>query len=495
MSGIAMTTADRRRDVAGRRVGVIGMARSGLAAARLLARHGAEVFASDAADPQRLAAATTELDRVGVAYETGAHTDRVLDVDFVVVSPGVPLSRPILQDARARGLPIYSELEVAWWFCRAPVVAVTGSNGKTTTTSLIGHMFTAGGSHAEVCGNIGRPLADVVDDLPASGVAVVEVSSFQLETIDAFRPEVALILNLQADHLDRHGSFEAYALAKYRIAANQSPSDVLITNLEDPTLRDADLPGSAWRLTFTTLDEPAADAYVKNGRLVVRPFRPVHPAFGTTPASRDGVEAPVNLPPAVPVEPVPVLPTADIRLSGRHNLANAAAASLACVASGVRIDAIAEALRTFAGVEHRIEPCGEVAGVLFVNDSKATNVDATCVALAAMDRPTVLILGGRHKGAPYTPIASAGAGRLKSIIAIGESRDRIAADLACAFPLSVAPGLDDAVTTAFAVAAPGDVVLLSPACASFDMFTDFEARGRAFKAAVAELAARHRRSP
>jgi UDP-N-acetylmuramoylalanine--D-glutamate ligase len=358
------------------------------------------------------------------------------------------------------GVPAYGELEVASWFCPCPIVAVTGSNGKTTATTLIAALLSAAGMHAPACGNIGRALADVVDDLHATSVAVVEVSSFQLATIASFRPHVAIILNVSPDHLDWHGSMDAYRQAKHRIAGSQGAEDWLIVNADDEQIHAERIATAAGRLAFS-VERDGTAAFVRGDSVYVD--------LGSG--------------------AVPVFAVSQLRLLGRHNLSNATAAALCARLFGVSPQAIAGAVQAFAGVEHRLEVVGRIAGVTYINDSKATNVDATCVALAAVEAPIHLILGGRHKGAPYGPIAQAAGGRLASVVAIGEAADLIAADLGAVVGVQRAPTLADAVHLCFRAAGPGDVVLLSPACSSFDMFSDFEARGRAFKDAVAHLAA------
>ncbi len=451
-----MTIEERIR---GRRIGVVGMARSGLAAAKLAVRHGGIPFVSDSGRAELLADPIAELRTAGIAFESGQHSDRVLESDYVVVSPGVPLTVPIIVKLRERGIPIFSELEFASWVCRAPIVAVTGSNGKTTTTTLIGDIFVAAGWPVEVCGNIGKPFSDVADRLHERGVAVVETSSFQLETIADFRPRVALLLNIQPDHLDRHRTFDAYRTIKYRICENQLHGDFFIVNHDDPEIDTATVTTAATIASFSIVAPNGAMTFVENNHLFVR---------------RDGI-----------VEDV--IHVDDIRIRGRHNLQNASAAVAATAVVGVPVAAMAEALRSFAGVEHRLEPAGTVAGIAFINDSKATNVDSVVVALQSMTTPVYLIAGGRDKGAPYTPIVEAGRRKIKGILAIGEARDKIFHDLGQAFPTQFAATLEEAVLKAFELALPGETVLLSPGCASFDMFENFEHRGRVFKAAVAGL--------
>jgi len=451
-----MTVEDRIRN---RSIGIVGMARSGVAAALLATRYGGKPFVSDIGLQTQLAEPIARLKTADIEFEVGGHTERLLDCDYLVLSPGVPLTIEILEKAKLKGIPMFSEIEFASWVCPAPIIAVTGSNGKTTTTTLIGAMLRDAGLTTEVCGNIGRPFADVADTITEDGVVVLEVSSYQLETIADFHPHVALILNLQPDHLDRHGSFENYVTAKYRIAENQQASDFLITNQGDAAIEPDKIATDATRLAFAISPRNGAITFVEEEWLWAK----------------------------IDTESFKVIPTGDIRIKGRHNLENAAAAVAAAVLFDVSVNKIAETLKTFAGVEHRLEPIGAVAGINFINDSKATNVDATVVALESMTTPVVLICGGRDKGYPYLPWVEAGRERIKGLVAIGEAKEKIFKELGQQFPTQFADSLELAVRAAFDQAEPCDTVLLSPGCASFDMFENYEARGRAFKDAVAGL--------
>jgi len=446
--------------IRGRRVGIIGMARSGVAAAILAKQEGGQAFVSDAAEAGRLTEQIRRLETAGIPFEAGAHTDKLLMCDYLIVSPGVNLHIDILAKAQQKGIPVFSELEFASWFCKGRIVAITGTNGKTTTTTLTGELFKAAGMPCRVCGNIGLAFTEVAADIPPDGVAIVEVSSFQLEAIADFKPHVAVILNVTPDHIDRHGSFEAYRDVKYRIAENQASGDYLILNSEDSGLAASRVRTEARRLWFSTREnDSVATTFVRNGSLWSR---------------HDGREQ-------------SVIKCSDIGILGPHNLQNAAAAVAMGAVFGLSAEATAKALRHFPGVEHRLEKAGSVAGVNFINDSKATNVDSVCVALRSMTAPTYLILGGRDKGAPYAPIIEAGRRVIKGLIVIGESRDKIFKDLGQSFPTVFAETLEEAVARGFEQAHPGETVLLSPGCASFDMFDNFEHRGRVFKQAVASL--------
>lgn len=454
-----MTLEERIR---GRKIGILGMARSGMAAAHLALEMGGEPFVSDNAPADKLTDQCRQLKREGIPFETDGHTKCLLGCDYLIVSPGVPSDIDVLQSAKQRGIPTFSELEFAYWVCPARIVAITGSNGKTTTTTLVGEMMHAAGFDTHVCGNIGQPLAGLVRKMTADSVAVVEVSSFQLEGVEDFKPQVAAILNLTPDHIDRHGNFENYKKAKYRITENQTEHELLVLNRDDRETR-VDSPRSDATVGYFTVGASGAAGdyatWVADGWLQTR-------IAGATER---------------------VIAVSDIGIPGPHNLQNAAAAVTVARHMGVDIATIAGVLKSFAGVEHRLEPAGMVAGVTFVNDSKATNVDSVCYALKSIATPIYLICGGRDKGGSYEPIIEAGQNRIEGIVAIGEAREKIINALGRSFPTQMADSLEEAVGKCFEMAHPGETVLLSPGCASFDMFENYEHRGRAFKDAVATL--------
>jgi UDP-N-acetylmuramoylalanine--D-glutamate ligase len=450
-------TAEER--IKGRKIGIIGMARSGLAAALLAKRLGGTPFVSDSARAELVARQVEALNQEEIPYETGGHTEQLLSCDYLIISPGVPPNIDIVVKARAQGLPVFSELEFASWVCRGKIIAVTGSNGKTTTTTLIGEIFKEAGFETFVCGNIGRPFADIADRVPEDGVAVVEVSTFQLEAIDDFHPHVAAILNLTPDHIDRHGSFEAYKQMKYRITENQTAEDFLILNLDDPEISAAKISTRTKILTFSLKAQGAANTFIQDDYL-----------FGEYKNRQ-----------------MQIIKISDINIPGRHNLQNAAAAVCTAMLFDIPAEVMRKVLQEFPGVEHRLENVGTVAGVYFINDSKATNVDSVCVALQSMTRPVYLILGGRDKGSGYEPIIEVGKDRVKGILAIGEAREKIFNALGQTFPTQFADSLEEAVHRCFELALPGETVLLSPGCASFDMFENFEHRGKVFKAVVESL--------
>jgi len=447
--------------LAGRRVAVVGLARSGVAAARLLHEAGARVVAVDAKPVEALGAAARELASLGIRLvggETGG--DAAGDADLVVVSPGVPLDSPQLARARARGIPVLGELELAWRAMSCDVVAITGTNGKTTTTALTGALLAEGGRPVLVAGNIGTPLAAHALAFPADGVVACEVSSFQLETIETFRPRVAAVLNVTPDHLDRHGTVEAYAAAKARIFANQTGADCAVLNADDAGSRALAPRAVAPVVWFSRTRALERGVFVGDGWVVAR----LDGAFQR------------------------VLPLAEIRLRGAHNVENVLAATACALRSGIAPDAIRRAVGRFAGVAHRIEPVRELDGVHYYNDSKGTNVASTIKALESFTEPVVLIAGGVGKGQDFSPLAAAARGRVRHAVTIGEDGPKIAAALGAAgVPVTAAPSLAAALAAARAAAGPGSVVLLSPACASFDMFDNYEHRGDVFKRLVGEL--------
>jgi len=451
-----MTVEERIR---GRKVGILGMARSGMSVAKLVQDRGGFPFVSDIAAEDSVATQVAQLRNLDIPFETGGHTEKLLVCDYLVVSPGVPLNIRVLEQARDKGLPIFSELEIASWVCPCKIMAITGANGKTTTTTLLGEILTAAGFDTHVCGNIGRPLAEVVNLMTPDSIAVVEVSSFQLETISEFKPHVAVILNLTPDHIDRHGSFEAYKKAKYRITENQSDDDVFILNRNDSESMADDPPSRSRKAYFSAEPEKSCDSYVADGYLRVR--------------TDHGVER--------------VIRSDQIAIKGPHNIQNAAAAVVVAAQLGVTTEIMARVLTSFPGVEHRLEQAGVVAGVVFINDSKATNVDSVRYALRSVDTPIYLILGGRDKGGRFELLAEAGEGKIKGIVAIGEAKDKIFGALGRSFPTEFAETLPQAVAICFQQAHPGETVLLSPGCASFDIFDNFEHRGRVFKEAVLGL--------
>lgn len=449
--------------VQGKAVTVVGGGRSGLAVARLLAQAGASVFLTERAEAP--AGLPEALEAAGVRYEFGGHTPRALDAEFFVVSPGVPSTVNLVRQAQSIRIPVYSEIEVASWFCRADIVAITGSNGKTTTTSLIGHIFRRSGRPTIVAGNIGYPFSDYVRNAPPEGVVVLEVSSFQLDHIDTFRPRVAVLLNITPDHLDRYDNdFEVYARSKFRILENLGAEDTLVYNRDDAVIREYVRKERQKRdfraLAFSIESECEAGAFVRDGALVLR----------------------IN-------QHEEVLMQAErLALRGRHNLYNSLAAAVAARVMEVRNEVVRESLTSFEGVPHRLEFVREVRGVRYVNDSKATNVNSVWYALETFEEPVVLIAGGRDKGNDYTSLKPLVRSKVRALVAIGESAGKVLEELGPHAGVAVsARSMEEALLRAQEHARPGDVVLLSPACASFDMFENYEDRGDTFKRLVASL--------
>ncbi len=449
----------KRPDFSGKRILVIGAARSGVAVTEFMLKKAARPLLYDAKPLDRLADAEKirELAAAGAELALGGEAPGV-DFDLIVMSPGVPLKIPAVQDAVAAGVPLWGELELAWRFADAPFVAITGTNGKTTTTALTGEIFRAAGGSVFVGGNIGVALTQAVEDVPADGVIVSEVSSFQLETVHEFRPRAAAILNFEPDHLDRHGSFEAYMEAKCQIFARQGKEDWLILNYDDERVRA--LAGRApGRVCFFSRREVLPQGvFVEDGMICIR---------------LDGEKR--NL-----------LPADGIYIKGGHNLENALAAAALAAVMGVPDAVIAKTLAEFRGVEHRLEWVCKENGVDFVNDSKGTNPASTVKALESYTEPIVLIAGGYDKHADFSGIAPLMARKCRHIVLLGQTKEKLAAALSAQgfSALHIVRDMAEAVETARGLAQPGDVVLLSPACASWDMYPDFEARGREFKRLV-----------
>jgi len=461
-------------DVKGKKISVIGARRSGLAAAELLCARGATVFVSELgrlspAEEERLAAR-------GIAWEEGGHSGRVTEADFCVVSPGIPRTAEVVRQVLGRGLPLFSEIEVAGWFCRARVAGITGTDGKTTTATLLHRIAEADGAkkgyRAFSAGNIGVPFSSLAADMAPGDLAVVELSSYQLEGCVSFRPDVSVITNITPDHLDRYnGDMAAYAAAKYRIYAAQGPTDTLVYNYDDPMLREH---FHAARRVFPFRIVPFG-----SGEEVVRSGVSEAFFFGEGAISRwnrGTVEQ--------------VIGGGDFLKSsfrGQHNIYNALAAVAASDSLGISRDALRSALSEFSGVEHRQEFVRSLDGVDWINDSKATNINALLQALNAVPGRIVLIAGGRDKGNDYSVLDPVVRRKVAAIIAIGESREKIMRSFAGITPAIQAESLEEAVDLARKTAGQGETVLFSPGCASFDMFENFEERGRLFKHYTGEL--------
>jgi len=422
----------------------------------MLARRGEVVRAVDSGHPR--GAAGLE----GVGVEVFLDTDGVAQLEgtrTVVKSPGVPREAPVIAAALERGIEVVGEVEVAWRALPNRFVAVTGTNGKTTTVELLGHLYRSAGESVALAGNVGTALSELAGEVEGDSTIVCECSSFQLEDTVAFAPECAVFLNLAPDHLDRHRDLESYLAAKLRIFANQGNDDVAVYNADDPFLADVDLGGCARRIAFCTGAAPDCEVAVAEETIFY-----------------DGE---------------PLLAVAELGLFGEHNVANAMAAAAAALSMGIDREAVREGLRSFAGVPHRLELVAEIGGVRFVNDSKATNVASATVGIRAFDGGVHAILGGSEKDEPFTPLLDPIRERVRACYLVGATTERMARELAPAVEAGVelhrCAGLEDAVRRAAAAAQPGEVVLLSPACASFDAFENFERRGDRFREIVGEL--------
>ncbi|MBI4265517.1 MAG: UDP-N-acetylmuramoyl-L-alanine--D-glutamate ligase [Acidobacteria bacterium] len=444
--------------VRGRRVVVVGAARSGIAAAELLAARGAAVTLSEMRGSVE---AGDRLQGLGVTLELGGHrAETFAAADLVVTSPGVPLEQPVFEAARTRGVEIIGELELAWRWIAGRVIAITGTKGKSTTTTLVGRMLEAAGARAMVGGNIGTPLSAHVESSTPDTVHVVETSSFQLETTTSFRPWIAVWLNFAVDHLDRHPSVGAYASAKARIFANQTADDWAVVNADDRTVMERSAGIAARRMPFA-LSGGIAEGVVVDGDWIVK-------------RTAAGIER--------------LVPLAAVELTGRHMLNNVLAATAATSLAGAPSTAMVEALRGFRGLAHVMEPAGQVAGVRFVNDSKATNVEAACRSIESFPRGVVAIVGGRFKGGHLRELRAPLAEHGRAVVAVGEAAPLVRAALEGVVPIVEAHSMREAVERAYQAAAPDGVVLLAPACASFDWFRDYAERGETFKEEVARLA-------
>ncbi|MDR0842820.1 MAG: UDP-N-acetylmuramoyl-L-alanine--D-glutamate ligase [Acidobacteriota bacterium] len=454
----------------GKSVLVAGAARSGIAAARFLLGRGARVILSEAKGREALEPDVSGL----LEFASSAPGELVLElggnksesfaaVDLVVVSPGMPLSLPFFAISRKTGIPVIAEVELAWRHLKGKIVGITGSNGKTTTTTLVAELLSGAGMRAHAAGNIGPPLVGFVQQSTPDDVYVVELSSFQLESICGFRPFCATILNLTPDHLDRYPGFEDYIAAKARIFMNQRSGDFAVLNADDAHTAALANDVRAQVLLFSRTREVAAGAFVRDDKVILR----------------DGQGERV------------LFPTDAVQLKGGHNLENVLAASLLALAAGAQPERLEAGVRKFRGVEHRIEYVAEIDGVAYYNDSKATNVEATAKSLEAFPGGIHLIAGGRDKAGDFTVLRPLVRERVKQLILIGEAADKLRAALSGATEIRDAASLSEAVSLAHAASKPGDVVLLAPACASFDMFDDYEHRGRVFKEAVEAVEAVH----
>jgi UDP-N-acetylmuramoylalanine--D-glutamate ligase len=454
-------------DLRNQRVLVVGLGKSGVASALFLAERGARVAVSDAKSPEQLRDEIPLLLDHGISVETGQHGERTFrDQDLIVVSPGVPFDVPQLVHARERGIPVIGEVELAARFLKGRIVAITGSNGKTTTTTLAGEILAAGGRKTLVGGNIGTPAVTFVDRASDDTWIVLEISSFQLETIETFHPHIAVVLNVTPDHLDRHRTFENYLAAKARIFENQTSGDFAVLNADNAPCVAMTSSTKARVYCFSRLKEVERGAFVRGGQILWR--------------NESGERT--------------IMPIGEIQLKGAHNVENVLAAVCVGMLAGIEPAQIRRAVAEFKAVEHRLEFVATVRGVDYYNDSKATNVDATIKALESFPGRIHLILGGKDKGSDYTVLNKLLKERVTRVYTIGAAGAKIESQVQGTEIVS-AGTLEAAVRRASEAAKPGDIVLLAPACASFDQFNSYEHRGRTFKDLVWQLAGRPEREP
>ena len=446
-----------------KRIAVLGAARSGVAASKLLKKTGAQVFLSE---HENISPGNARrLEEAEIAYEDGGHSQRVLEADYIVVSPGVPSTIPVLQEAAGANIPVYSEVEAASWYCDAPIVAITGSNGKTTTTSLAGYIFERSGRKTFTAGNIGNAFSDIALEATPEDVVVLEVSSFQLDHVDTFRPRVSILLNITPDHLDRYDHrFENYAASKFRIFERQEAGDTLIYNIDDPVVRagieNAESLHHVKTLGISQQQELRDGAFLRESDIVIR----------------------------LNHEEEILMRKEDLALQGPHNVYNSLAAAMAARVMEIPSMTVRESLSSFEGVPHRLEFVREIDGVRYINDSKATNVNAVWYALESFSDKIILIAGGRDKGNDYSSLRALVKQKVRMLIALGESAEKVETELGpYAGQHMAVSSMEKAVQAAHLLAHSGEVVLMSPACASFDMFENYEHRGDVFRELVMNL--------
>ena len=448
-------------ELKGKKVLVVGLGKSGLAAALFLRRRGAHVTVSDVRSAEALAKDIPALLDEGIMVETGGHGLLTFRrQDLIVVSPGVPLNTPELAQVKSFGLQVIGELELAARFLKGKTVAITGSNGKTTTTALVGEILEKAGMPTLVGGNIGVPVIALIDQSTDETWSVLEVSSFQLESTERFHPQIAVILNITPDHLDRHGSFENYALAKERIFAAQTEGDAVVLNADNARAAQAAVRSVAKVYFFSIEHSVLRGAWVEEGYVVFRPAKDE------------------------PIEKI--MPLSAIPLKGAHNVENVLAAVCAARLAGATAERVRVAVESFQAVEHRLEYVATINGVEFYNDSKATNVDATLKAVSSFSSGIHLILGGKDKNSDYTQLAQLLRARVRAIYTIGSAAAKIESQLRGVVSILSCETLDNAVSAAGSAARPGEVVLLAPACSSYDQFENYEQRGKVFKELVNE---------
>ncbi|MGB5288971.1 MAG: UDP-N-acetylmuramoyl-L-alanine--D-glutamate ligase [Ignavibacteriaceae bacterium] len=446
--------------VKGKKISVIGAARSGVGAAKLIKKLGGIPFVSDYSPEEKLKDSLNQLKKENINYEFGGHSDRVYDSALMIISPGVPNDSSVVQNARGKGIKLISEVEFAYHYCKGKIIAITGTNGKTTTTSLCGHVFNTCGYKTHVAGNIGLAFSEIVLGVKEGEFVSLEVSSFQLDLIERFKPEAALILNITPDHLNRYeNNLQKYAESKQRIYENQDEKDILILNGDSQTVNQYLVDHKSKSFYFSLNEDQNDGCFYSEGNVIFR---------------MNGKETFRCL-------------RNDVKIRGEHNLANAMAVICAAKAFNLDNEGIIKGLQTFESVEHRLELVRNIDGVTYVNDSKATNVDSVWYALKSFDEPILLILGGQDKGNNYEQIKPLVLQKVKKIYAIGSSAEKVFNFFHHDVKVKIEKSMKEAVISSYKEAKKGDVVLLSPACASFDMFNNYEHRGKVFKEAVNKL--------
>ncbi len=444
----------------GKKISVIGAVRSGIGTAKLAKKINAVPFISDASDNDKIRKSIEVLDNLSIVYEVGGHSNKVYECDLMVVSPGVPLDSDVIKSAKEKRIKMISELEFASSVCKGNIIAITGTNGKTTTTSLCGHVFNVCGVKTYTAGNIGLAFSEIALDVMENEFAAVEVSSFQLDLISQFKPKVAAILNITPDHLNRYeNDYQKYINSKLRIYENHDEKDYLILNRDNNVLMDSLTYHKSKDYFFSLNTKSESGCFIAGENIIFH--------------KHNKEEFRCSLP--------------DINLRGEHNYANAMAVINAAKIFDFDNDKIIEGLRTFQGVEHRLEFVREINGVKYINDSKATNADSVWYALRSFDQPIYLILGGQDKGNDYNQIKDLVLEKVKKIYAIGSSADKVFNFFHHDVKVEIKQSLEDVVSAVNSEARENDIVLLSPACASFDMFNDYEHRGKVFKEAVNKL--------
>jgi len=462
-------------ELANKNIVIVGLGRTGLAAARFLHRQGARVMVSDSASEKELGDAIGALAQLGIRVETGSHRAAFFqNADLILVSPGVAHTLEPIAQANARGVPVIGEVELASTFIKEPIIAVTGTNGKTTTTALLGQMLKNSGIQAFVGGNIGNPLIEYVSSAQKAQVVVAEISSFQLDTIATFRPKVSVLLNITEDHLDRYPDFEAYADSKMRIFENQQTEDLAIVNGLDRLIRTKTKNIKCRRLFFPSLEAGEQGAILNDQKIILN----LNKVEGIDPKIQN-----LNS----KIQNRLSLDITKIQLKGRHNFENACAASLAALAAGATLEGVQKTLNEFKGLAHRLEHVATINAVDYYNDSKATNVDGVLRALECFSKPVLLLMGGRDKGGNFSVLQDIIGRHVKELIVMGEAAESIRSAMGQQTLTKVAASMQEAVATAFEDAEPQDVVLLSPGCASFDWYRNYAHRGDDFRQAVEKL--------